>query len=64
MITAKGLFDDFVEIDKDTTLTEYQKLSKKIEKLAKVVLNCRTNTVKVMDKLGVSRDVEEKKENK
>ena len=61
MITAKGLFDDFAAIDKDVKYTtDYARFSAKIEKLAKVVLNCRTNTVKVMDKLGIPR--EEKKE--
>jgi len=61
MITAKGLFDDFAAIDKDVKYTtDYARLSAKLEKLAKVVLNCRTNTVKVMDKLGIPR--EEKKE--
>ena len=61
MITAKGLFDDFATIDKDVKYkTDYERLSAKLEKLAKVVLNCRTNTVKVMDKLGIPR--EEKKE--
>jgi hypothetical protein len=62
MITAKGLFDDFKAIDADATLTDYQKISAKLEKLAKVVLNCRTNEVAIMDFLKIPKSVAPKKE--
>lgn len=61
MITAKGLFDDFKAIDEDVKLSDIQKVGAKLEKIAKVVLNCRSNDVKIMDKLGVPRE-EVKKE--
>jgi hypothetical protein len=62
MIPARGIWDDFKQIDADTKLTDYQKLSLKIEKVVKLVLNCRTNSVKIMDKLEIPREEIKKKE--
>jgi hypothetical protein len=60
MIPSKGLFDDYNAIDKEEIGTA-EKVWKMIPKLIKIILNCRTNSVKIMDKLGVPRD-EVKKE--
>ena len=62
MITAKGLVDDFKAIDADTKLSDIQKVGAKVEKLAKVVLNCRTNDVRIMDFLKIPRETPKKEE--
>ncbi|MFH0806052.1 MAG: hypothetical protein V1901_04205 [Patescibacteria group bacterium] len=62
MITARGLYEDFKAIDANVELNDIQKIGAKIEKLAKVVLNCRTNSVAVMDKLGIPRETIKKEE--
>lgn len=55
MIPSKGIFDDYNAIDKEQ-IPVADKVWKFIPKLIKVILNCRTNTVKIMDKLGIPRD--------
>jgi hypothetical protein len=64
MIPAKGIWDDFKAIDANDKLNDYQKLSLKLEKIVKLVLNCRTNSVRLMDKMGIPRDEAKKEENK
>jgi hypothetical protein len=59
MIPSKGLFTDYDAIDKEN-ISAAEKVWKYIPKLIKVILNCRTNTVKIMDKLGIPRDEEKK----
>jgi len=61
MIPSKGLFEDYTAIDKEE-ISAAEKVWKYIPKLIKIILNCRTNTVKIMDKLGIPRDTAEKKE--
>jgi hypothetical protein len=58
MIPSKGLFDDYNAIDKEN-ISVAEKVWKYIPKLLKVILNTRTNTVKIMDKLGIPRDTVE-----
>jgi len=60
MIPSKGLFDDYNAIDKES-IGAAEKVWKYLPKLIKVVLNCRTNTVKIMDAMKIPRD-EGKKE--
>jgi hypothetical protein len=55
MIPSKGLFDDYAAIDKEQ-IGAAEKIWKYIPKLVKIILNCRTNTVKIMDKLQIPRD--------
>ena len=55
MIPAKGLWSDFDAIDKEN-ISAADKVWKFMPKLLKVILNCRTNTTAVMDKLGIPRD--------
>jgi len=57
VIPAKGIWDDFKAIDKEP-ISAAEKVWKYIPKLIKVILNCRTNTAKIMDKLGIPKDVE------
>jgi hypothetical protein len=61
MIPSKGLFDDYNAIDKES-IDAAEKVWKMIPKLIKIILNCRTNTVKIMDKLGIPREELPKKE--
>lgn len=63
MIPAKNLFDDYNAIDKEN-ISAAEKVWKYIPKLLKIILNTRTNTVKIMDKLGIPRDTVEDKKNK
>ena len=58
MIPSKGLFDDYNIIDKEQ-IPVAEKVWKFIPKLLKLTLNTRTNTVKIMDKLGIPRETEE-----
>jgi hypothetical protein len=60
MIPAKGVFDDLNKI-KEGASPDVVKVVEALEKLAKIILNTRTNTVKIMDKLCIPRD-EVKKE--
>jgi len=64
MIPAQGIWDDFKKIDADDKLNDYQKLSLKLEKIVKVILNCRTNTTKIMTKLEIPLDTIEKQKEK
>ena len=59
MIPSKGLFEDYTAIDKEE-ISAAEKVWKYIPKLIKVILNCRTNTVKIMDKLGIPRETDDK----
>lgn len=62
MIPSKGLFDDYKKIDEEK-ISAAEKVWKYLPRLIKVVLNCRTNTMKIMEKLGVPK-LEGKKEDK
>lgn len=59
MIPSKGLFDDYNAIDKEN-ISAAEKVWKYIPKLLKVILNTRTNTVKLMDKMGIPRETDDK----
>jgi hypothetical protein len=59
MVPSKGLFDDYNAIDKED-ISVAEKVWKYIPKLLKVILNTRTNTVKIMDKLGIPRETDDK----
>jgi hypothetical protein len=61
MIPSKGLFSDYDAIDKEK-IGAAEKVWKYIPKLIKTILNCRTNTVKIMDKFGIPREEIKKKE--
>ncbi len=64
MIPSKGLFEDYNAIDKEQ-ISAAEKVWKYIPKLIKIILNCRTNTVKIMDKLEIPREsIDRKKEQK
>jgi len=55
MIPAKGLFDDYNAIDKEN-IPAAEKVWKYIPKLLKIILNCRTNTAKIMEKMGIEKE--------
>ena len=63
MIPASEAFKDYSEIDKEQ-ITAAEKVWKFLPKLLKVVLNCRTNTSRVMEKLGIPKDEIKKEETK
>jgi len=63
MIPAKDVFGDYNKIDKENISTT-DKVWKFIPRLIKIILNTRTNTARIMDKLGIPRDTEANKESK
>lgn len=60
-ITAKGAFQDYEEINKEP-IGVVEKVWKFIPKIVKLLLSIRSNQVKMMEKLGVPKDVKKEKE--
>jgi hypothetical protein len=59
MIPARGIFQDYEDINKENIPT-VDKIWKFLPKIVKIILNTRTNTVRLMDKAGIPRETDDR----
>lgn len=62
MISAEAAFGDLEKFIKEAESKDTKLILKALIVVIKVILTCRTNTVKIMSKLGIEKDT--KKEDK